>query len=180
MGYKESIQKEIKKIQEDGTKLYSYLYDLAYKAEVDDLRFLENVFNSFLSDERSEIKRVSIYGLLFALKIRNIRYKRTALQYLEDDTNDFSLRLMCVSGLAEAYMGTEDLYLVKLFYFMFNKADEDDDIRTECFVGLMKLLGLSSVEMMRKNQNRVIISFNDINMTDFLQEINKIEQLVSF
>ena len=164
MNFKETVLNEIAKIEDNDTKLYSYLYDLAYDGKANDLKFLEKTFSSFLNDKRNEIKRVSIYGLLFALKIRNERYKKFALKYALDTESSFNLRLMCMSALAEAYMGLEDIEILSLFFNVFKNEDEDEDIRAQSFIGMMKLLGISSAEITRQNQNTVIISFDDINL----------------
>jgi glycerophosphoryl diester phosphodiesterase len=179
MDSEKSILNEIAEIRNSDTKLYSYLYDLAYESDGSNDNFIEKILDSFLSDERTEIKSVSIYGLLFGLKIRKEKYKEFALTNIIDEQANFDLRLKCISSVSEAYQGSKDNLLLETLFNTFYKNEEDSDIKTESFIGMMKLMNYTSVEIMRKNQNTVIISFDDININQFKSEIDKIIGIIS-
>jgi hypothetical protein len=82
-------------------------------------------------------------------------------------------------GLAQAYMGTDDKELLSAFYILFKDEEEDSDIRTDSFVGMLQLHGLNSVEILNKNQNQVIISIRDIHFNEFEKELAEVERILS-
>jgi hypothetical protein len=174
----DQIKNEIEKIKDDESKLYSYLYDLAYLELSKNIRFLESIYIPFLKDDRSEIRRVAVYCLLFGLKIQKPEIKEAALEYLRNMRSDIDLRATCISGLSQAYMGTDDRELLSLFYDLFANEEEDEDIRTECFSGMMKLHGLNSVQILNKNRNQVIMSFEDVHFDEFEKELSEIRRIV--
>ena len=174
------IKSEIDKVRNNETKLYSYLYDLIYNEESKNANFLEKVFSTFINDERDEIKRIAIYGLLFGLKIKNDIYKNIAVKELGNTYADFDLRLTSLSSVSEAYKGSKDEKLLALFFKIFNSDEEDEDLRTQSFIGMMKLLGMSSLEITKVNNNKVIVGIEDINLSEFSDEILKVKSLISY
>jgi len=175
----ESIRKNIETIRDHQVKLYSYLYDLVDKPLSVDEKFLENIYSDFLNDNRSEIKRISIYALLFFLKIKKDEYKEIALKWAQNADNREDLRLFCMAGLIQAYAGSKDPQLLSFFFDIFTELNEDEDLRAEGFVGMMKILGLSTVEIMQKNQNRLVIAFDDIDIENFGYEMDIVKKLKS-
>ncbi|SEP48188.1 hypothetical protein [Niastella yeongjuensis] len=172
------IRKDIESIKENETKLYSYLYDLTYQEKTNNVRLLETIYSEFLNDKRSEIKRVALYCLLFGLKIKKPEYRQAALITLTDKASDFDLRLTCVSGLAQAYFATDDKGLLGTLFTIFNDQEEDEDIRTEAFTGMMGIHGINSVELLSKNSNKIVMSMDDIKLENFEQEIKEIKVLL--
>lgn len=172
------IRNEIERIKDNESKLYSYLYDLTYQEITTNVRFLETMYFQFLEDKRTEIKRVAIYCLLFGLQIRKNEYKKVALKDLMDMSEDFDLRLTCASGLGQAYQATDDKDLLSVLYSIFNDQEDDEGIRTECFVGMLKIHGMNSLEILEKNLNRIIMSMDDLYLDNFEQEIIEIKDLV--
>jgi len=175
----ESIKKNIETIRDHQVKLYSYLYDLVDKPLSVDENFLENIYCGFLNDDRNEIKRISVYALLFFLKIKKDKYKVIALKWAQNMDNNEELRLSCMAGLSQAYTGSKDPQLLSFFFNVFTELNEDEDLRAESFVGMMKVLGLSTIEITRKNQNRLVIAFDDIDIESFGYEMNIVKKLKS-
>ncbi|MHA4810289.1 hypothetical protein ACX0G9_19405 [Flavitalea flava] len=175
----DKIRNEIENIKDDESKLYSYLYDLTYLELSKNARLLETVYVSFLKDSRSEIKRVAIYCLLFGLQIQKPGIKEIALKELRDKQNDIDLRLTCITGLAQAYIDTDDREILSVFYSQFVDEEEEDDARSECFVGMMKLHGLNSVQIVGKNKNQIIMSLEDLHFDEFEKELSEIRRIVA-
>lgn len=171
------IKENIEALKSHQVKLYSYLYDLVDKPLSVDSRFLENIYSGFLDDNRSEIRKISIYALLFFLKIKKDKYKLLALQWAKNTNNDEELRLCCMAGLSQAYIGSKEPQLLSFFSNVFTNPNEDDNLRTEGFTGMMKVLGLTSIEIMQKNQNNLVISFDDIDVENFSSEFEIIDKL---
>jgi len=174
----DQIRNEIERIKDNESKLYSYLYDLTYQEITPNVRFLETIYSRFLEDKRTEIKRVAVYCLLFGLQIRKLEYKKIALADLDDKFGDSDLRLTCASGLAQAYQATYEEDILSVFYSIFNDKDADEGIRTECFVGMMKVHGLNSTEILDKNFNKIIMSIDDLHLENFEKEIYEIKDLI--
>ena len=174
----DQIRNQIERIKDNESKLYSYLYDLTYQEISPNVRFLETIYSRFLEDKRTEIKRVAIYCLLFGLQIRKSEYKKVAFTELKNKFGDFDLRLSCASGLAQAYFATDDKDLFSVFYSIFNDQDEDEGIRSECFIGMMKVHGMNSTEILEKNLNKIIMSVDDLFLENFEQEIDEIKGLI--
>jgi hypothetical protein len=174
----DQIRNEIERIKDNESKLYSYLYDLTYQEISTNVRFLETIYSRFLEDKRTEIKRVAIYCLLFGLQIRKSEYKKVALTELKNKLGDSDLRLTCASGLAQAYLATDDKDLLSVFYSIFNDPDEDEGIRSESFVGMMKVHGMNSTKILEKNLNKIIMSVDDLYLENFEQEIDEIKGLI--
>ena len=174
----DQIKNEIENIKDDESKLYSYLYDLTYLELSHNIRFMETIYLPFLKDDRSEIRRVAIYCLLFGLKIRKPEIKEAALENLRDQRSDIDLRSTCISGLSQAYMGTDDKELLSIFYDLFADEEEDGDIRTVCFVGMIHLHGLNSVQILNKNRNQIIMSFEDVHFDEFEKELSEIRRIL--
>jgi hypothetical protein len=172
------IKQEIESIKDNESKLYSYLYNLTYQERTKNTRLLESIYSEFLEDKRSEIKRVAIYCLLFGLKIKKPEYKKAALLSLENKANDFDLRLTCISGLSQTYFATDDKELLNLFFSIFNDQEEDEDIRTEAFTGMMKIHGIDSRDLLSKNSDKIIMSIDDIELGNFEQEIEDIKKII--
>lgn len=179
MQSKELIKKNIELIKHHQVKLYSYLYDLVDKPLSVDSEFLENIYCGFLNDDRSEIKRISIYALLFFLKIKKDKYKLVALQWAQDVEKSEELRLFSMAGLSQAYMGSKDPQLLSFFFDVFTEVNEYEDLRASGFEGMMKVLGLSTIDIMQKNQNKLIIAVDDVEIGNFRNEIDTINKLRS-
>ncbi len=179
MKSKEIILKELNDIKNHDTKLYSYLYNLVYQDWCGDSKFLEKIYNSFLDDNRSEIRRISIYALLFGLKIQNDKYKEFAIKYSQGINASSALRQMCISGLAEAYGESKDVQILSCFYEIYRNSEEDEDIRGACFTGLMRIIGMTSMEILRMNNDNLIFSSDDINKGLFSDPIAEIEKLIN-
>lgn len=178
MNIEKDVLEEIEKSRQNTTKLYSYLYDLVYEGKVKNIKFLEELYSSFLKDERSGIRQISIYALLFGLQIKNDIYKRKAIEFIRDLRSSLDLRLFSLSGLSQAYADTYDLEVLNIFYSLFRDENEDSDVRASCFTGMMRLIGLSTVEITRKNGN-VIIGYEDIQFDEFGDSIGIIERLIT-
>lgn len=176
MNEEKLILKEIDGIRNSSSKLYSYLYDLFYRGKTKNLSFLEGVLDSFLDDSRSSIRRVSIYGLLFGLQSKKEKYKNKAIEFIKNSDSDFDLRSFSLSGLSQAYMGTSDIELLRLFYSSYT-TDEDTDIKAACFAGMLRILGLSTIEITQMNGN-VILTEGDINLEKFSQQLDEIRSIV--
>jgi hypothetical protein len=174
----DKIRQDIENLKENETKLFSYLYNLTYQEKINNIWLLESVYSDFLNDKRSEIKRVAIYCLLFGLKIKKPKYRQIALLNLKNKASDFDLRLTCASGLSQAYFGTDDIDILKLFFSTFNDQDEDEEIRTEAFTGMMKIHGIDSRDLLSINSDKIIISIDDIELSDFEQEIEEIKKII--
>lgn len=178
MKSKEIIQKELNDVRNHNTKLYSYLYNLIYQEWSNDNKFLEKIYNSFLDDERSEIKRISIYSLLFGLKIQNDKYREFAIKYSREVNASADLRQMCILGLSEAYGESKDVQILSCFYNIYRNSKDDEDIRGACFTSLMRIMGMTSVEILRKNNDILIFSSDDVNSELFSDQIAEIEKLI--
>ncbi len=178
MESEKSIKQKIEGIKNDESRLYSYLYNLTYKEVTKNAKFLEDIYVTFLDDTRIEIKRVSIYCLLFGLKIRKDRYKNIALLHLQDIEADFDLRLACISGLSQAYLESKDCEIVTVFYSVYKNEAEDGDIRSECFTGLLRLLGVTTVELIQIN-GALIVGLDDIDLNKFSGYFAEIECLIA-
>lgn len=177
MNEEKLVREEISHIENNTAKLYSYLYNLYYTGRIKDISVIEKVLASHLDDRRSAIRRVAIYGLLFGLKIRHEKYRSVALRFINDPDSDFDLRMFSLSGLSQAYMGTSDVALLKLFYSLYSH-DEDTDIRATCFGGMLRILGLSTVEITRINGS-VIVTEKDIQTEVFASRLNEIRGIIS-
>ncbi|SKA40185.1 hypothetical protein SAMN04488128_105135 [Chitinophaga eiseniae] len=177
MNEEKLVQEEIRHIENNATKLYSYLYDLYYMGRIKNVSIIEKFLASYLDDRRPAIRRVAIYGLLFGLKIRHEKYRSVALRYINDPDSDFDLRMFSLSGLSQAYMGTSDVELLKFFYSFYSR-DEDADIRVTCFAGMLRILGLSTVEITRINGS-VIIMEDDIQTKFFANQLDEIRAIIS-
>lgn len=178
MSIEQDVLREIEKSRQNTSKLYSYLYDLVYEGKVKNIKFLEGLYSSFLKDERSSIRQISIYALLFGLQIKNDIYKQKAIEFIRDLRSSLDLRLFSLSGLSQAYADTYDLEVLNIFYSLFRNEDEDSDIRASCFTGMMRVIGLSTVEITRKNGN-LIISYDDILFDEFGDSMGIIEKLIN-
>ena len=177
MDKKEEILQYINEIRLNESELYSYLYDLIYKEIISDVKWLEHVYAGFLEDQRNEIKRIAIYGILFGLKIQKDVYLDFALKNKKDIESDFDLRLTCVSGLSAAYFGTKNVKIVSLLFLVFNNIDEDEDIQCTCFTSLLMLIGLSSRDIFLKNKG-LIFNLNDINLGNFKRELQLLTNII--
>lgn len=169
--------KQIEENKQNSSKLYSYLYDLFYEGKIKNIKFLEGIYASFLNDDRSSIRQISIYALLFGLQIRNNIYKQKAVEFIRDLRSDFDLRLFSLSGLSQAYMGTCDVELLNIFYSLFMNEQEDSDIRATCFTGMMRLVGMSTPEITRNNGS-LIISHDDIRIDNFSRQLKEIREMI--
>lgn len=156
-----SILEQIDKVFNDEVKLYSLLYDLIYEEKENDVTFLRKLYESFLKDDRSEIKRIAIYAILFGLKIKNNKFLDIALSELSDDSADIHMRLTCVSSLASAYFSTDEKQILSVFEGIYFNDKEDDNLRTECFLGILKVQGLTSSEIVIKNGG-IVVELKDI------------------
>ena len=107
------------------------------------------------------------------------KYKVIALQWAKDVDNSEELRLSCMAGLSQAYAGSKDPQLLSFFFDVFTELNEDEDLRAEGFAGMMKILGLSTIEIMQKNQNRLVIAFDDIDIENFGYEMDIVKKLKS-
>lgn len=174
----DKIRQDIDSIKENESKLYSYLYDLTYQEKTNNVRLLETIYSEFLNDKRSEIRRVAIYCLLFGLKIKKPEYRQAALLNLTNKASDFDLRLTCASGLSQAYFATDDKELLGILFSIFNNQEEDEDIRTEAFTGMMGVHGMDSRELLSRNSNKIVMSMDDIDIGSFEQEIEEIKTLL--
>ncbi len=135
---------DIKFLEEDETKLYCYLVNLA-KSEQG--RSNISLFEKYLTHETADIRAAAIFSLLFVMKIDNPRYRQEAIKYVMDKSEDFDLRQWCVSGLAQTYFGKNDLELLSLFYDLLNDKNEDEDIKPVILRGILKLHGLSTQDV---------------------------------
>lgn len=145
---------------------------------MNDIPFLEKTYTSFLEDNRSEIRRISIYALLFGLKIKKDKYRDFALRNLEDLENDLDMRLTSTSSIAQAYMGTKEVKILSTLSNIFENTDEDEDLRVECFTAMLKILGLSSTKIIEKNE-RALISFDDLNIEAFYKEMDEVKKMTT-
>src|SRR6185312_10193536 len=141
----ELVKNNIQSIKDHQVKLYSYLYDLVDKPLSVDIKFLENIYSSFLDDNRDEIKKISIYALLFFLKIKKDKYKLLALQWAQNPNNNEGLRSYFMAGLSQAYMESKEPQLLSFFFDVFSDPNEYEDLRAAGFTGMMQVLGLSSI-----------------------------------
>lgn len=177
MSAEKLITSEIESIKDNGTKLYAYLYDLFYSGKVRNINFLEGVFSSFLEDKRSSIRRIAIYGLLFGLQIQKDKYRKKALEFVQDSESNFDLRLFSLSGLSQAYQGTKDKELLEFFYSLYSIENEDPDIRATCFAGMLRIFELTTVEIATINGN-VIITMDDIDLNKFSEQLIAIRKII--
>lgn len=176
---KQLIQNKIIEFNNDEIKLYSFLYDLVYDQLIDDIDFLENLYANLLMDQRSEIRRVSIYALLFGLQIQKEKYKNFALENLELIDNNYDLRATCIQAVTKAYSGSKNKQIASTLHFILMNEDDDEDIKVECFVGLLKLIGLSAKEIIQKNSNSIIMEMEDVDLELFTEELKEINEIIS-
>ena len=163
----------IKLIEQDESKLYSYLIDLA---KSDKGSSNVHLFEKYLCHESEELRSAAIFALLFVLKIDNKVYKEEALKYVADKETDFDLRQWSISGLTQTYFGSKDIYLLKLFLMHLNNSTEDEDIKPALLRGLLGLYGMSSRDVFLKvgTLSKVDESVKKI----FAAEIAEIESIV--
>ena len=76
-------------------------------------------------------------------------------------------------------MATDDRELLSTFNLLFKDEEEDVDIRTEAFVGMMKLHGLNSVQIAKRNNNKIVFSISDIHLEEFSDELLEIDKIIS-
>jgi len=169
------IEETIKGIYNDDLKLYDYLYDLAY-SHLDDFSYLP-IYEKFLEDKRADIKSIAIKAILFMLKSKDDRYKETAIKYLSDEHEDEDLRMTCASSLAQAYIGSNDARLLKIFYNISFNPVENDYLKATCFDAMMGVIGVTSKELFERNRG-VIEKFSEINTQLYNREIDKIRFLI--
>lgn len=177
MNKEQLILGEINEIKNNANKLYSYLYDLFYQGRIKNINFLEGVFSSFLTDERSSIRQIAIYALLFGLRIQKDKYRMKALEFVDAPDSDFDLRLFSLSGLSQAYMNTKDKALLTKFYLLYNSDSEDSDIQATAFTGMLRILGLTTVDISSMN-GKVIIAADDINPDVFSKQLIEIRRII--
>ena len=164
---------DIKVIEQDESKLYSYLVELA-KSELGPSSI--DLFEQYLFHESEDIRSASIYALLFVLKIDNRKYRKLALKYVEDKNADFDLRQWSVSGLTQTYFGTDNVQLFQIFMKHLNDPEEDDDIKPVFLRGILGLHGLDSSEIFQKTG--VFDKVDDTILKTFSPELNEINSLL--
>ena len=122
---------------------------------------------------------MAIYALLFGLKIKKEIYLEMALLEIENSNSDFDLKLTCLSSVSQAYFASKNEHLLKVLYSVFTDENEDENIRTESFLSMLKVIGINSADIVKRNQG-IIVLFDDINLGEFSDEINKIELLIQY
>lgn len=170
------IPSEFKKIELDERALFSKLYNLAYSNKEKINEFYE-IFEHYLNDKRSEIKRVSIYALLFVGNLNKPKYLLAAQDLLLNEDNDEDLRIMCASSLAQVYFGSQNKHLITVLYKLFLNRSESNGIRTSAFKCMLQIIGITSAEILIKNKNP-IIEYEDIKLEQFITELKTIEDLL--
>lgn len=171
----ETVYREIEEIKNDETKLYSYLYDLYYLNKIENLGELEKILSSFLQDSRSEIRKVAIYGLLFALRLNKEEYRQFAVTCVEDENEDEDLKMSCIMGLGTAYEDSSDKSLIKILYKVLQRSSEDTENRASALTSLLKIIGMTSIEIIQQNNNKIIIEYEDIILENFEEKLNIIQ-----
>ncbi len=166
-------KKDLKLIEQDESKLYRYLVNLAKSEEGSSNVFL---FEKYLNHNSEELRSAAIFSLLFVLKIANEAYRQEALKYVTDKTADFDLRQWSISGLAQTYFGKDDIQLLQLYLKHLNDSTEDEDIKPAFLRGLLNLHGVKSKNIFLK-----VGAFNKVNnqiLTSFSPEISEINNLI--
>lgn len=165
---------DIKTIEEDETKLYSYLVDLAKSN-----KGMANVtlFENYLSHDSEDIRGASIFALLFVLKIDNECYRNEAIKYAKDKTADFDLRQWSISGLSQTYCERKDEELLRLFFRLLNDESEDEYLKPALLRGLLGVYGLQSTDSLKRIG--VINKVDDGILKQFDNELKEIEEIIS-
>jgi len=165
---------DINLIEEDETKLYKYLVDLA-KSE----KGADNVhlFEKYLSHKSDDIRAAAIFALLFVLKLNNVIYRNEAIKYVKDRNADFDLRQWSISGLSQTYCNMKDDELLGLFYRMLNDEFEDEYLKPALLRGMLRIYGMKSNTSF--NRIGVISKIDDDILSQFNIELQEIEKLVT-
>lgn len=161
-------------MEKEETELYKELTEMA---QGEDARFYVAIFEKHLDHESPDIRAACIYGLLFSLKILDLKYRAKALAYLIDKNEDFNLRQWCISGLGQAYSGRKDIELISKFYEMLNDDTEDEDLKPALLRGLLILIGMSSRDIFLKTG--VFSKVDEAIINKFSTELNIIENLIA-
>lgn len=166
----------VEKIQSNTSELYSFLRNLYLEEKLKDRDCLIRIYEKAMLDQRIRIQIAGVWGLLFAMRIKNDYYKKHALEILKDIDRNWELRMWIPSCLAQAYYNTRDLELLKTFYYYYNN-DLEEEVRVNCFAAMMMILGLSSKTIIDINRG-VIFEQEDIKQDLFRKEITKINELI--
>lgn len=160
--------------EKDETFLYKELTELAKSSKA---KLSIETFEKYLEHKSPDIRSASIYGLLFSLKIRDLRYKAKALFYLDDKKEDFDLRQWCVSGLSQAYEGSQDLELMSKFYQMLNDKNEDSELKPALLRGLLRIAGLNSRDIFLRVG--IVKKVDELVLNKFSEELSRIKGLIN-
>jgi hypothetical protein len=140
------VLNDVKSIS-DESDLYHYLVQLA-KQDPDN-PYYTPVFEQFLADKRSEIKKAAIFSLLFCYRLREARFIDFAVKIVLDDREEDDLRGISMASLGQALFGSKDKNVLKILYSIFGGA-KNDYLRKQSFVSMLRIIGLSSRETLLK------------------------------
>ena len=163
--------------KDDSDELYSILIGFA-KNNLNLYKY-ENIYEGFLADNSWELRKAAIFGLLFKLGIKNVKYKNAAISFFIDTNEEFDLRVWALSSSSTAYEGTQDSQLLKEMYFLLNSKDENLLLIESAFFALLGVWGVSAVEVEKKIKRNLDGEFllND-SIQMFKVEYSKIEKKV--
>ena len=106
----------------------------------------ESLFSKYLDSPQADLKEAALFCLLFALQIQKPAYRRVAVATLQDEAQDFDLRMWAGSGLAVAYKHTKDPALLATFLTVLDDADGDKYLKSSLIRNIVLVLGISSRE----------------------------------
>ncbi len=179
MTTEQSIEHEVNILKNDEEKLYSYLSKLAYSQRSKDLQFIESLYKRFIYDNRYSIKSIAIYQLLMSIHSRDLEIRNVALSEIENIETEVESKLQYVVGLCDAYKSTFDEQLISVMYQLYKNTEEVEELRAHSFTGLMKLMGLSTLDTIKKNDNTFIMNFEDIYANLFSRELNTAKEIAN-
>lgn len=160
--------KVLKEIESNESELYKKLYETAYN----NLPYEEGIYEHYLTDKREDIQNICLKSLLFYFGKKNPEYIQFACEKAANEKVDFDLRNTALTGIGKVYFDHRNPEIEELLLNLYRR--DDSVLRGGAFMALMSLLGKSPVEVIRQNE-RMIIDFEDIDLSLFEMELGKFE-----
>jgi hypothetical protein len=169
--------KIINSVSEKPIELSLFLYELASASQRLSESYLKKLFYSYIDHTYPTVKANAYFGLLFAIQDDKKLLKEKAI-YEVRNSEDYDVVSSCIQGLGACYQSSLDRELLELFYNIYLH-NEDDNIKVTAFISMNKILGLSSAQILAKNNYNIIITLDDLSESLFDVEIIRIKNIIS-
>ncbi|MEM8507767.1 MAG: HEAT repeat domain-containing protein [Bacteroidota bacterium] len=130
--------------QNNTDELGGYLTNLV-KSEKNPQHY-ENEFKKHLNSDNWYLKKTAIFCLLFALQIDKPEYRKKAIEFVSDLSEDDEVRRWSISGLGQTYRNTNDNELIKLFLRKIDDKNDDESLKSSLVSSILNICGISSHE----------------------------------